>query len=93
MRRLLLLAGVLILAAAGVGAVLVLSGGEEARFTEVDAERVVREALERCRHQLRGADEVVCTDVGAGFACRADGRFVAGFDAPDPEQPELSVVC
>lgn len=93
MKRLLLIVAVLVAAAAAGGAALLLTADQEAVFTEADAERAVREALERCRHALRDADTVECRDVGAGFACRADGRFVAGFEVPDPDHPEFSVVC
>lgn len=72
--------------------ILTVTGGD-AEFDEADAEAAVREALVRCRHELADAKRIECRDVGVGFACRADGRFVGGFDAPDAEQPQLSVVC
>lgn len=93
MKRLLLLAAALLIVAIAAGGALLLSSDDETTFTEADAELAVREALARCKHELRDAERVECTDVGVGFACRADGRYVAGFDTPDPEQPQLSVVC
>jgi hypothetical protein len=93
-RALLVLAAMLLLAGATAAVVfVVLSGEEEPEFTEAEAEAAVTRALERCEHNLRNARRVDCEAVVNGFACRADGRFVAGFEEPDPERPEFSVVC
>jgi len=62
------------------------------RFTERKAETTVERALRRCDAEL-DFRRIECSDVGRGFACRADGRLVATFDEPDPEQPEFSVMC
>ena len=45
------------------------------------------------RHSLSDARRIDCEAVVNGFACRADGRFVAGFREPDPEQPQFRVMC
>lgn len=84
---------VLALAAVTVGVLVTVvdSGPEE--FTEAGAEAAVRSALERCRHPLSDARRIDCEEVVNGFACRADGRFVAGFREPDPEQPQFRVMC
>jgi hypothetical protein len=93
-RALVALTAILLLAAAVVAVVVVVSTGEaEPEFTEAEAEAAVVRALDRCRHNLRDARRVECQAVVSGFACRADGRFVAGFEEPDPERPQLSVVC
>jgi hypothetical protein len=93
-RVLVVLAAVLLLAGAAAAVLLVVAGGEEQpEFTEAEAEAAVSRALERCKHNLRDARRVNCEAVVNGFACRADGRFVAGFEEPDPERPEFSVVC
>lgn len=91
-----LVVGAALLAVAGVAAgVLLVVSADEGRpaFTEAEAEAAVSRALERCKHNLRDARRVECEAVVNGFACRADGRFVAGFEEPDPERPEFSVVC
>ena len=94
-RALVVIAAVLALAAVGAGVLLLVMSPQESppTFTEEQAEAAVRRALERCRHNLREARVVECEAVVNGFACRADGRFVAGFREPDPERPQFSVTC
>lgn len=94
-RVLVVLVAVLALAGAAVAVVVIVSSGEEPRaeFTEKDAEAAVSRALDRCKHNLRDAREVSCTEVVNGFACRADGRYVAGFEEPNPERPQFEVMC
>lgn len=95
MRRALIVVAAVLAAAATAAAVLLVTSAEETQptFTEAEAEAAVSRALKRCKHNLRDARRVECEAVVNGFACRADGRFVAGFEEPDPEQPEFSVVC
>lgn len=83
----------LLVVAGGVAGVLLLAEEDEPTFTETQAEAAVTRALKRCEHSLSEARRVSCRDVGNGFACRANGRFVAGFDYPDPEDPEFEVSC
>lgn len=93
-RVLVVLAAVLALAGAVVAVVLVVTPREEEpEFTESEAEAAVTRALERCRHNLHDARRIECEAVVNGFACRADGRYVAGFEEPDPERPQFSVMC
>ena len=90
MRRELILLAVGLLAVAVVITVVGLDGRE--RFTERKAEATVTRALNRC--DAEGEFRTIeCRDVGDGFACRGDGRLVATFDEPDPEDPELEVMC
>jgi hypothetical protein len=92
-RALVVAAAVLALAGAAGGVLLLIVGASEPAFTEAEAEAAVRRALQRCEHSLRDARKVSCEAVVNGFACRADGRFVAGFEEPDPEQPQFKVMC
>ena len=91
MRREIMLLAVALLAVAAVTA-LGVGLDDGARFTERKAETTVERALRRCDAEL-DFRRIECSDVGRGFACRADGRLVATFDEPDPEQPEFSVMC
>ena len=88
MRRELILLAVALLA---VAAVIAVGVGRE-RFTERDAETTVIRALKRCDTDGEFR-RIECRDVGDGFACRADGRLVATFEEPNPEDPEFSVMC
>jgi len=92
MRRELILLAVALLAVAVVTALGVGLDDDRGRFTEREAEATVTRALKRCDAERRFR-AIECRDVGDGFACRADGRLVATFDEPDPEQPEFSVMC
>jgi len=91
MRRELILLAVALLAVAGV-TTFGVGLDDRARFTERKAEATVTRALKRCDAERRFR-AIECRDVGDGFACRADGRLVATFDEPDPEDPEFSVMC
>jgi hypothetical protein len=94
MRRALVVGlAVLALAAVGVAVLVTVIDSGPDEFTEADAEAAVGAALERCRHPLSDARRIDCEAVVNGFACRADGRFVAGFREPDPEQPQFRVMC
>ncbi len=93
-RALLVVVAALALAGAVTAVVLVVTGDQAGpTFTEAEAEVAVTRALERCKHPLSDAREIDCVEVVNGFACRADGRFVAGFREPDPEQPQFRVMC
>lgn len=95
MKRLLAVA-VLVLAIFAVGAIVTLSllPEAEATFTEEDAEATMRMVLERCPGVERpGPVACVRADDGQGFECESRGGYEAAFDEPDPEEPELSVVC
>ncbi len=91
MRREIILLVVALLAVAAVTA-LGIGLDDGGRFTERKAETTVERALRRCDAEL-DFRRIECSDVGRGFACRADGRLVATFDEPDPEDPEFSVMC
>lgn len=91
MRREIILLAVALLAVAAVTA-LGVGLDDRGRFTEREAEATVERALRRCDAEL-DFRRIECRDVGRGFACRADGRLVATFDEPDPDQPEFSVMC
>jgi hypothetical protein len=94
MRRALVVGlAVLALAAVGVAVLVTVIDSGPDEFTEADAEAAVGAALERCRHPLSDARRIDCEAVVNGFACRADGRFVAGFREPNPEQPQFRVMC
>ncbi|MGI8804947.1 MAG: hypothetical protein ACR2IN_04550 [Thermoleophilaceae bacterium] len=91
MRRELILLAVALLAVAVLITVALGLDGRD-RFTERNAEATVTRALKRCDSE-GSFRRIECRDIGDGFACRADGRLVATFDEPDPEDPELSVMC
>ncbi len=90
MRRELILLAVALLVVAVAITLVGLDGRE--RFTERTAEETVTRALKRCDAEVEFR-RIECRDVGDGFACRGDGRLVATFDQPDPEDPELKVMC
>ena len=91
MKLLVVIAAALVLATGLLAAVLTADGDRP--FTAARAEELVRRALERCGHELADARRIVCVRAGRGWACRADGRYVASFNRPSPDERELEVTC
>lgn len=92
MRRVILGVAIALLGVAISTAVLLGVGEDRPTFDVDDAEAAFQMAIDRCPGS-RFEGEVTCERVADGFACRADGGYHGTFEMPDPEQPEIALVC
>ncbi len=92
MKRLLALTALLLAVTVTIGALVVLDEPAPPTFDEADAEAAFQTAIERCPGP--GPEgKVNCDRAADGFACRAEGGYHGTFEMPDPEDPQITLVC